>query len=165
MTNKHMKRLWTSAAREMQLHTYYIDQLIMMWKKWSSPTAGGRVNFPIILENNLAVFQLSKHLFYDPAFRLLDITQFSSVQFSSSVVSDSLQPNGLQHTRLPCLSPEFAQIQVHQVCDVIQPSHPLPSPSPPALNLSQYQSLFQWVSSSHQVAKVLEFQLQHQSFQ
>ena len=48
---------------------------------------------------------------------------------------------------------------------VIQPAHPLLSPSPPTFNLSQHQGLFQWVSSSHQVAKVLEFQLQHQSFQ
>ena len=50
-------------------------------------------------------------------------------------------------------------------CDAIQPSHPLSSPSPPAFNLPQHQGLFQWVGSSHQVAKVLEFQLQHQSFQ
>ena len=49
--------------------------------------------------------------------------------------------------------------------DVIQPSHPMSSPSPPAFNLSQHQGLFQWISSSHQVDKVLEFQLQHQSFQ
>ena len=61
--------------------------------------------------------------------------------------------------------PEFTQIHVHQVGDAKQPSHPLSSPSPPALNLSQHQGLFQWVSSSHKVAKVLEFQLQHQSFQ
>ena len=61
--------------------------------------------------------------------------------------------------------PELAQTQVHRVSDAIQPSHPLLSPSPPALNFSQHQGLFQWVSSSHQVAKVLEFQLQHQSFQ
>ena len=60
---------------------------------------------------------------------------------------------------------EFAQIHVHWVCDAIQPSHPLSSPSPPAFNLSQHQGLFQWVSSSHQVAKVLELQLQHQFFQ
>ena len=60
--------------------------------------------------------------------------------------------------------PELAQTHVHWVSDAIQPSHPLSSPSPPALNLSQHQGLFQWVSSSHQVAKVLEFQLQHQSF-
>ena len=61
--------------------------------------------------------------------------------------------------------PEFTQTHVHQVGDAIQLSHPLSSPSPPALNPSQHQSLFQWVNSSHEVAKVLEFQLQHQSFQ
>ena len=54
---------------------------------------------------------------------------------------------------------------VHWVSDVIQPSHPLSSPCHPAFNLSQIQSLFKWVSSSYQVAKVLEFQLRHQSFQ
>ena len=56
---------------------------------------------------------------------------------------------------------EFTQIHVLWVGEAIQPSHPLSSPSPPALNLSQHQSLFQWVNSSHEVAKVLEFQLQH----
>ena len=55
--------------------------------------------------------------------------------------------------------PEFTQTHVHQVSDAIQPSHPLSSPSPPAPNPSQHQSLFQWVNSSHEVAKVLEFQL------
>ena len=60
---------------------------------------------------------------------------------------------------------ELAQTHVHQVSDAIQPSHPLSFPSPPAFNLSQHQGLFQWVSSSHQVAKVWELQLQHQSFQ
>jgi len=61
--------------------------------------------------------------------------------------------------------PELTQTHVHWVGDAIQPSHPLSSPSPPAFNLSQHQGLFQWVSSSHQVAKVLELQLQYQSFQ
>ena len=60
---------------------------------------------------------------------------------------------------------ELAQTHVQWVGDTIQLSHPLPSPSPPIFNLSQHQCLFQWVSSSHQVAKVLELQLQHQSFQ
>ena len=59
---------------------------------------------------------------------------------------------------------ERAQTHVHPVTDAIQPSHPLSSPSHPASNLSQHQGLFQWVSSSHKVVKVLEFQLQHQSF-
>ena len=58
---------------------------------------------------------------------------------------------------------EFTQTHVHPVDDAIQPSHPLSSPSPPALNLSQHQGLFQWVTSSHQVARVLGFQLQHQA--
>ena len=72
-----------------------------------------------------------------------------SVQFSRSVESDFL----------------LTQTHVHCIDDAIQPSHPLSSPSPPALNLSQHQGLFKWVSFSHQVAKVLDFQLQHQSFQ
>ena len=61
--------------------------------------------------------------------------------------------------------PEFTQTHIHWVGDAIQLSHPLWSPSPPAFSLSRHQGLFQWVSSSHQVVKVLEFQLQHQSFQ
>ena len=64
---------------------------------------------------------------------------------------------------LYCL-PEFAQTLVYWVDDAIQPSHPLLPPSPIALNLSQNQGFFQWVSSLHQVAKILELQLQHQSF-
>ena len=55
--------------------------------------------------------------------------------------------------------PEFPETHVHRVSDAIQSSHPLSSPSPPAPNPSQHQSLFQWVNSSHEVAKVLEFQL------
>ena len=61
--------------------------------------------------------------------------------------------------------PGFTQTHVHRVSDAIQPSHPLSSPSPPASNPSQHQSLFQWVNSSHEVTKVLEFQLQHHSLQ
>ena len=60
---------------------------------------------------------------------------------------------------------EFTQTHVHQVSDAIQPSHPLSSTSPPVPNPSQHQGLFKWVSSSHWVAKVVEFQLHHQSFQ
>ena len=59
---------------------------------------------------------------------------------------------------------ESTQAHVHRVGDAIQPSHPLSSPYPPAFNLSQHQDLFKWVSFLHQVAKILEFQLQHQSF-
>ena len=90
-----------------------------------------------------------------------------SVQFSRSVVSDSMRPHGPQHARLPCPSPTPGVYpnSFHWLSDAIQPSHPLSSPSPPAINLSQHEGLFKWVSSSHKVAKLLEFQLQHQSFQ
>ena len=73
------------------------------------------------------------------------VVKLVSVQFSPSVMSDSLQPHGQQHARLPCPSPmpEAYQTHVHGVGDAIQPSHPLPSPSPPTFNLSQYQGLFQ----------------------
>ena len=85
------------------------------------------------------------------------------VQFSCSVVSDSLRPVNHSTPGLPVHHqlPEFTQTHVHWVGNAIQASHPLLSPSPPALNLSQRQDLVQWVGSSHQVAKVLEFQLQH----
>ena len=127
---------------------------------------------------------------------------FSSVQFSHSVVSDSLRPHESQHASPPCPSQtlgvhsdscpssqwchptlcdpmnrstpalpvhhklsEFTQTHVHRVSDAIQPSHPLSSPFPPAPNPSPHQTLFQWVNSSHKMAKVLEFQLQHHSHQ
>ena len=82
-----------------------------------------------------------------------------SVQYTSVVQSClTLQIHELQHARLPCLSPsspELTQTHVHWVGDAIQPSYPLSSPPLPAFNLSQHQGLFKWVSSSHQVAKVL----------
>ena len=94
-------------------------------------------------------------------------TRVGSVQFSCSVVSDSLQPHELQHARPPCPS---STPEVHpNSCPLSWWCHPTTHPpsslSPPSLNLSKHQGLFKWVSSSNQVAKVLEFQLQHQSFQ
>ena len=101
--------------------------------------------------------------YHDP----VSMIQFSSVKFSRSLVCDSLWPQDCSTPGLPVHHqlPELAQTHVHWLGDAIQPVHPLLSPSPPALNLSQHQGLFKWVSSSHQVAGVLEFQLQHQSFQ
>ena len=106
------------------------------------------------------------HLSYDYCLRPLTGNK-QSVQFSCSVVSNSLWPHGLKHARLPCPSPtpRVVQTHVHWFGDAIQSSHPLLSPSSPAPNPSQHQGLFQWVCSLHQVAKVLESQLQHQSFQ
>ena len=90
--------------------------------------------------------------------------QFSSVAQSCPTLCDPMDCNmpGLSvHHQLT----ELTQIHVHWVGDAIQPSHLLSLPSSPAFCLSQHQGLFQWVSSSHQVATVLEFWLQHQSFQ
>ena len=90
--------------------------------------------------------------------------QFSSVAQSCPTLCDPMNcstPGLPVHHELP----EFTQTHSHRVGDAIQPSHPLSSPFPPAPYVSQNQSLFQWVNSSHEGAKVLEFQLQHHSFQ
>ena len=89
-------------------------------------------------------------------------------QFSCSVVNDSLWPHGMLHPRPPCPITNCWSLFKFMSIELAMPSNhlnPLSSPSPPTLNLSQHQGLFKWVSSSHWVAKVLEFQLQHQSFQ
>ena len=99
----------------------------------------------------------------------LKLSPHSSVQFSSVVQSCPTLCDPMNHSTpgfpVHHQLPEFTQTHIHRVSDAIQPSHPLSSPSPPALNPSQHQSLFQWINSSHEVAKVLEFQLQHHSFQ
>ena len=90
--------------------------------------------------------------------------QFSSVAQLCPTLCDPMNcsmPGLPVHHQLP----EFPQTCVHRVSDAIQPSHPQSSPSSPAPNPSQHQSLFQWVNSSHEVAKLLEFQLKHHSFQ
>ena len=94
----------------------------------------------------------------------MSLGQFSSVAQSCPTLCDPMNhstPGLPVHHQLP----EFTQTQVHQVSDAIQPSHPLSSPSPPAPNPSQHQSIFQWVNSSHEVAKVLECQRWYHPFQ
>jgi len=96
--------------------------------------------------------------------KIVSSVWFSSVTQSCHTLCDPMDcstPGLCIHYQLL----EFTQTHVHWVGDVIQPSHPLSSASSPAFNLSQHQGLSKWISSSHQVAKVLEFQLQHQSFQ
>ena len=128
-----------------------------IWVLLSYPEASLRVVFPE-WQALLPVFSESKDL--GPHGH----SQFSSVAQSCLTFCN---PVDFQHTRPPCPSPTLraAQTHVHCVDDIIQPSHPLFSPSHPTFNLPQHQSLFKGISSSNQVAKVLEFQLQHQSFQ
>ena len=93
--------------------------------------------------------------------------QFSSVQSSHLVVPESLDPMDGSTPGLPVHHqlPELSQAHLHRVSDAFQPPHPLSSPYPTSFNLSPHQGLFKWVSSLHQVAKVLEFQIQRLSFQ
>ena len=101
------------------------------------------------------------------AFNLISCVKYCTVQFSRSVEPTLCGPMDCSTQGLPVNRqlPEFTQTHVHWVRDAIQLSHPLSSPFPPAFNLSYHQGLFKWISSLHQVAKWLEFQLQHQSFQ
>ena len=117
------------------------------------------------LWNNIEILYTSYNSFFCKIFSCLFISFLSgipltlygfctlgSVQFSHSVVSDSLRPHEPKHARTPCPSPTPRRSpKPMSIESVIQPSHPLSSPSPPALNLSQHQGLFKWVSSLHQV--------------
>ena len=116
-------------------------------------------------EDNVKLEEKFRH---SPSSVLLHVAlfryQFSSVAQLCPTLCDPMDcstPGLPVHHQLP----DFAQTHVHWVGDAIRPSHPLSSPSPPAFNLSQHQGLFHWVSSLYQVAKVLEFPLQHHSFQ
>ena len=136
----------------------------------SSLCVTGRVQH--VLQNPLHFKTISNRCYHkwrnpfiqDYLWKTTLIIQFSSVAQSCLTLCNPMNRNtsGLPvHHQLP----QVTQTHVHWVGDAIQPSHLLSSPSSSALNFSQHQGLFQWVSSSHHVAKVLEFQLQHQSFQ
>ena len=154
------------------------------WSLWDLGVGGAlegtRLHLGSVLRTWGSVSGLSRsltkchHLFWFFSIYFLDLnkieskctyqTQFSSVAQSCPTLCNPMDcstPGLPVHHQLP----EFTHTHVHWVHDAIQPSHPLSSPSPPAFNLSQHQGIFQGVSSSHQVAKGLEFQLQHQSFQ
>ena len=106
-----------------------------------------------LLEKNVYIYSCLWHIGQHKEFYL---DQFSSVVQSCPTLCNSMNcstPGLPIHHQLP----EFTQTHVHRIGDAIQPSHPLSSPSPPAPNPSQNQSLFQWVNSSHEVVKVLEF--------
>ena len=110
--------------------------------------------------NNIHHLQNTKQALLNSLYSI----QFSSVIQACLTLCDPMDwstPGLPVHHQLP----EFTQTRVHWVSDAIQPSPPLSYPSTPAFNLSQHHGVFKWVSSSHQVAKVLEFQLHHQSFQ
>ena len=132
--------------------------LVSGWLQWIISIIGGQY---LVFYNIWLIWMCSFSPAACSASDNANNNNLSSVQFNRSVVSDSLWSHESQHTRPPCPwpTPGVHSTQVHRVSDAIQPSHPLSSPSPPAPNPSQHQSLFQWVNSSHEVAKGLEFQL------
>ena len=119
-----------------------------------------------ILSNSISSVHVSVSHFGNSynIFKINFSVQFSSITQSCPTFCDPMDcctPGFPVHHQLP----EPTQTHVHWVGEAIQPSHPLSSPSPPAFSLSQHQSLFKQVRSSHRLAKILEFKLQHQSFQ
>ena len=141
------------------------QKLDFIWQpEVTSSEVGPRRNFKALSKAKLAPEKGHGHCSVVCCWFDLLSVQFSSVTQSWPTLYNSMDcstPGLPVHHQLP----EFTQPHVHWVGDAIQPSHPLSTPSPPALKLSQHQGLFRWVSSLHQVAKVLEFQLQHQSLQ
>ena len=152
MNPKNVCRLW----RPHQTYTHNLHFKITELAGRFSPETAFR-------QDTLLLYNPCKPTPIIYILKYLDSVQFSSVSQSCLTLCDPMNCStpGLPVHQLP----EFTQTHVHRNSDAIQPSHPLSSLSPPAPNPSQHQSLFQWVSSSHEVAKVLEFQLQHQSFQ
>ena len=144
LINIHYERIPTPATSHF---------FLLFWKGHLSFTFLVNFNYMIVLSNIVIFFYI----------------QFSSVRISSVTQSCLTLCDPMNHSTpgLPVHHqlPESIQTHVHWVSDAIQPSHPLSSPSPAASNLSQHQGLFKWVRSLHQVAKVLEFKLQHRSFQ
>ena len=154
--------LWMSVYK---LHRYMFSILLGLYR--GVPLLDHMVMRSLDSWGTARLFSKVAAPFYQPLWGLQFLhifVQFSSVAQSCPTLCDYMDcstPGFPVRHQLP----ELAQTRVHRVSNAIQPSHPLLSPSPPAFNLSQHQGLFQWVRFSHQVVKVLELQLQHQSVQ
>ena len=138
----------------VNISSYYISLI------WHGITFRGPGNYHLILCKTMKhyVFGASRQCSFSCHWSYFPTTQFSSVAQSCPTLCDPMNcstPGLPVHHQLP----EFTQTHVHRVCDAIHSSHPLLSPSPPSPNPSQHQGLFQWVNSSHEVAKGLELQL------
>ena len=152
---------WDFPGKSTGVGFHFLLQGIFLTRNWIHVSCIDRLFF-FFLTTELPgkPWTLVRQIIYLDRF----ISWFSSVTQSYLTLCDLMNhstPGLPVHHQIP----EFTQTHVHQVSDVIQPPHPLSSRSLPAPNPSQHQGIFQWVNSSHEVAKVLEFQLQHQSFQ
>ena len=162
--------LYSANVHENTNHSYFDLTIPLEWiYLLESTKQNTKTNLGITIPTFKKNFLFAWKFFPPPHFQSVCVWSGSLVQFSSVTQScpTLCDPMGCSTPGLPVHHqlPGFTQTHVHWIGDAIQPYHPLSSPSPPTFNLSQHQGLFKWVSSSHQVAKVLEFQLQHQSFQ
>ena len=140
----------------------------LCWERPSHPACSSvtisLIIFLLFLQKKESLSPVPSTEYISPPEHLPSSVPYSSATQSCLTLWDPMNcstPGLPVHYQLP----ESTQTHLHWVSDAIQPTHPLLSPSPPALNLSQHQGLLKWVSSLQQVAKILEFQLQHQSFQ
>ena len=168
--------IWDKFSNQLTtLNTWLLDPVFWLWKTLSScvikwpyihPTSSEGGFFFLIHQQWILSCIWSLVVLISVVWYLMILTQCSLVQFSCSVVSDSLQPHALQQARLPCPSPtpRACSTHVHRINDAINHLI-LSSPFPLTFNLSQHQGLFKRISSLHQEAKDLERQLQRQSFQ
>ena len=150
---------WKALPLKIMIQISYSNIYTWNLEKWYRWTYLQSRNRYIDIENKHTVTKQGKGgaMNWEAEINIYTV-QFSSVAQSCPTLCDPMNrstPGLLVHHQRP----EFTQTHIHRVSDAIQPSHPLSSPSPPAPNPSQHQSLFQWVNSSHDVAKVLEFQL------
>ena len=149
----------------VQTHVHHVSDAIQLSHSLSSPTPAFNLSqHQSLFQKFISSYQVAKVLEFLLQHQSVQRIQFTSVSQSCPTLYNPMNhsmPGPPVHHQLL----ESTQTHVHQVSDAIQSYHHLSSTSPPALNLSQHQGLFKWVSSLHQVAKVLEFQLQHQSFQ
>ena len=162
--------MWIKKAQDVYLYFEITDlDLFLLWMHmWNFTRQSSSLN-QISIPSKQKLKESSweclkvilKHINLFTGYQIIVMLRFSSVQFSAQSRPTFCNPMNCSTPGLPVHHhlPEFTQTHIHRVGDAIQPSHPLSSPSPPAPNPSQHQSLFQWVNSSQEVAKVLEFQL------
>ena len=150
----------------------HVWQLLTPWTMARQVPLSSTISLSLLRFMAIELVMLSNHLILChllllsfPASRSFPTSQFFCISSVQSLSHVRLFATPWMAAHQASLSITNSQTHVHWVSDAVQPSHPLLSPSPPAFNLYQHQGLFKWVSSSHQVAKVLELQLQHQFFQ
>ena len=164
MQKKKKDKNWTCSQVYILYHRKFSHCRLTQSSQNTSVNSGNLFSLKFLVLGLSSRANILPHLCGIYLIHMYTLIQFSSVTQSFATLCEPMNcstPGLPVHHQLP----QFTQTHAYRVGDAMQQSHPLLSPFPPTFNLSQHQSLFKWVCSSHQVAKVLEFQLQHQFFQ